>query len=275
VFNGTEADVKNGLRIALSVLLLAVVVVVFWLRPAPVSSPDAAPSGSSARESSAADAPEYKAVIEGAVPGEWTMDFDAALALAAETGLPLFLNFTGSDWCGWCRLMDKQVFSAGAWQAWARENLVLVWIDFPQDKRLVPEAFRRRNDVLLREFGVGGFPTFILLDPDGKTRLGQTGAERNVTPERFIATLEELLLVTDKSIAALRADMSPEDQARLDESRDALAHVRRKLEDWIQADPEQNEENLAIFNGMREEISHAEAELLGLLKTARDAASRP
>ncbi|HPJ57672.1 MAG TPA: hypothetical protein PLK81_08530, partial [Kiritimatiellia bacterium] len=92
---------------------------------------------------------------------------------------------------------------------------------------------------------------------------------------RFIATLEELLLVTDKSIAALRADMSPEDQARLDESRDALAHVRRKLEDWIQADPEQNEENLAIFNGMREEISHAEAELLGLLKTARDAASRP
>ena len=266
---------KNGLRIALSVLMLAVVVVVFWLRPAPAPSPEAAPSGSSARESSAGEAPEYKAAIEGAVPGEWTMDFDAALALAAETGLPLFLNFTGSDWCGWCRLMDKQVFSTGAWQAWARENLVLVWIDFPQDKRLVPEAFRRRNDVLLREFGVGGFPTFILLDADGKTRLGQTGAERNVTPERFIATLEELLLVTDKSIAALRADMSPEDQARLDESRDALAHVRRKLEDWIQADPEQNEENLAIFNGMREEISHAEAELLGLLKTARDAASRP
>lgn len=266
---------KNGLRIALSVLVLAVVVVVFWLRPAPAPSPEAAPSASSARESSAGDMPKYKAAVEGAVPGEWTMDFDAALALAAETGLPLFLNFTGSDWCGWCRLMDKQVFSTGAWKAWARENLVLVWIDFPQNKQLVPEAFRRRNDLLLREFGVGGFPTFILLDADGKTRLGQTGAERNITPERFIATLEELLLVTDKSIASLRAGMSPENQARLDESRDALAHVRRKLEDWIQADPEQNEENLAIFNRMREEIGHAESELLGLLNTARDAASRP
>ena len=264
---------KRGFRIALIVLIVAAAAYVVVFRPEPASGPDAA--SSAAETAKPADAPPYKAAVEGAVPGEWTMDFDAALALAAETGLPLFLNFTGSDWCGWCRLMDKQVFSTGAWKAWARENLVLVWIDFPQDKQLVPEAFRRRNDVLLREFGVGGFPTYILLDADGKTRLGQTGAERNVTPETFIATLENLLLVTDKSIAALRAGMTPEDQARLDESRDALAHVRRKLEDWIQTDPEQNEENLAIFNRMREEIGHAESELLGLLNTARDAASRP
>lgn len=264
---------KRGFRIALIVLIVAAAAYVVVFRPEPASGPDAA--SSAAETAKPADAPPYKAAIEGAVPGEWTMDFDAALALAAETGLPLFLNFTGSDWCGWCRLMDKQVFSTDAWKAWARENLVLVWIDFPQDKQLVPEAFRRRNDVLLREFGVGGFPTFILLDADGKTRLGQTGAERNVTPETFIATLENLLLVTDKSIATLRAGMTPEDQARLDESRDALAHVRRKLEDWIQTDPEQNEENLAIFNRMREEIGHAESELLGLLNTARDAASRP
>ena len=37
---------------------------------------------------------------DGATPGEWTMDFDAAKSLAADTGRPILLNFTGSDWCG-------------------------------------------------------------------------------------------------------------------------------------------------------------------------------
>lgn len=60
-----------------------------------------------------------KVQLEGAKVGEWTMDFDAAVKLAGEKNLPLILNFTGSDWCGWCKLMDESVFSKREWQKFA------------------------------------------------------------------------------------------------------------------------------------------------------------
>ena len=76
---------------------------------------------------------------EGAKVGHWTMDFDAAKKMAAEKNLPLMLNFTGSDWCGWCKLMDKNVFAEKEWQDYAGENALLVTLDFPKDKSIVPE----------------------------------------------------------------------------------------------------------------------------------------
>lgn len=206
---------------------------------------------------------------EGAAPGEWTQDVDAAKALAAESGLSLLLNFTGSDWCGWCRLMDKQVFAQEAWQAYAREHFVLVWLDFPQDKSLVPEAFVERNQDLMKQFEVGGFPTYVLLDSDGQTRLGQAGASRDVTPKSFIETLERILLVSEKSIAARREQMTDEQKTVLDDTQAAVAMARQKLDDWIAGDPEQTEENMALFTGMSEEIRHAEEALLQLLKDTK------
>ena len=212
----------------------------------------------------------------GAAPGEWTMDFDAARTLAAEQGLPILLNFTGSDWCGWCRLMERQVFSQDAWRQYAQKNLVLVWIDFPKDKSLVPEAFVERNAELMRQFEVGGFPTYYLLDSDGTTRLGQTGAERDATPQSFIAALENIRLTSDKSIAALKANMTEEQKAALDAARDARDLATRKLQDWVAAEPEQTDENDAVYASMRDEIERAEAAFLQLLKAAaQPAASAP
>lgn len=135
-----------------------------------------------------------KPATSGATPGEWTMDFDAAKKVAAEKKLPLFINFTGSDWCGWCKLMDASVFSKEAWKAYAKENLLLVWIDFPRDATLVPEQFKSRNETLQREFGVRGFPTYIVLESDATTSLGQLGASREATPETFIRGLRKLFL---------------------------------------------------------------------------------
>jgi thiol:disulfide interchange protein len=138
-------------------------------------------------------------VTKGAKAGEWTMDFDAAKTLAREKNLPILINFTGSDWCGWCKLMDKLVFSKPEWSAYATNSLVLVFIDFPRDKTLVPMHFVSRNEALSRQFGVEGYPTYILLATDGATRLGQLGASRNATPEAFIADIRKL---TDKAPAA-------------------------------------------------------------------------
>jgi thioredoxin-related protein len=206
---------------------------------------------------------------EGAAPGEWTMDFDAAKALSAETGLPMILNFTGSDWCGWCKIMDAQVFSQDAWMAHAKDHFVLVWIDFPRDKSLVPEKFVAANEALMQRFGVQGFPTYFIVDSDGETILGQAGASRDATPESFIADLDTAVLSSEKSIAALREKMSDEQKAQLDAARSAAKEATEKLQAWIETQPERTEENIALFNGMNEAIAAADAEVVRLLKAAR------
>jgi len=144
---------------------------------------------------------------EGAVPGQWTMDFDAACQVAAAKKLPIFINFTGSDWCGWCKLMDSKVFSQAPWQAYAKDRLLLVWIDFPQDKALVPEKFVARNQALAKQFGVEGYPAYILLDDDGKSLLGQLGADREVTPGGFMAQVREVLSNRPVEVEKLLAGM--------------------------------------------------------------------
>ena len=252
----------------IAAVLLVVLAAVCLMRPEAPPPSAAPPVEPPAVIPAPSPEPAYPAAVSGAVPGEWTMDFDAAKALAGETGLPLLLNFTGSDWCGWCRLMDRQVFSQEAWKAYAKEHFVLVWLDFPQNKALVPEAFAERNNRLLQEFEIGGFPTFILLDPDGQTRLGQAGASRDVNPERFIAALEDVLRASDKAIAALKEKLTDEQKTALDEAKADRDLARQKLADWIATDPEPSEENNALYESMRDEIERAEAMFMGLLKSA-------
>ena len=124
---------------------------------------------------------------DGARIGVWTQDYDAAVALAKTNNLPLMLNFTGSDWCGWCKLMDRQVFSKKEWEKWAKENLVLAFIDFPNDKSLVPKKYVARNGRLSDKYGVEGYPTFVVVDPESGESIGTLGASREATPEKFIS----------------------------------------------------------------------------------------
>ena len=105
---------------------------------------------------------------DGAVKGVWTMDYEAAVKAAKESQTPLFVLFTGSDWCKWCKVMDDQVFSKPEWQLYAKANLYLAYIDFPQDAKLVPEKYKERNEKLQREMEVDGYPTMILIDENGK-----------------------------------------------------------------------------------------------------------
>jgi thiol:disulfide interchange protein len=98
---------------------------------------------------------------DGYAPGQSTMDWDAALAYAKQNKLPVFVDFTGSDWCGWCKLMQANVFTKAAWTDWAKNRLVLVTIDFPNDKSIVPEKYRARNQELSDRFGIEGYPTYV------------------------------------------------------------------------------------------------------------------
>jgi hypothetical protein len=153
------------------------------------------------------------AATEGAELGAWTMDLEAAKALASKKELPILLNFSGSDWCGWCTLMEEQVFATPEWTAYASNALLMVLIDFPQDKSMVPNQFVQRNDSLNEQYGIEGFPTFVLLDSDGSTELGRLSASREATPTSFQAEIALLLKKSAAAQAALASKLDPEKKA--------------------------------------------------------------
>ena len=135
----------------------------------------------------------FEAMKKGVEPGKWTQDLTAATKYAKDNNLPIMMMFTGSDWCYWCKLMDKSVFSGNEFFNWAKDHLVLVAIDFPRDKTKVPVEFQKRNQELGRDFRVRGVPTYVFLKPDGKTEIGRLGAGKGKTPKSFIAEITKLL----------------------------------------------------------------------------------
>ena len=106
----------------------------------------------------------------------WTSDYAAAVKKAKAENKLVLLDFTGSDWCIWCKRIDADVFSKDSFKAYADKNLVLVTVDFPQGKPL-PAAVKAQNDALAKQYGVEGFPTLIVLDASGKVIFTQTGYE--------------------------------------------------------------------------------------------------
>jgi thioredoxin-related protein len=102
-----------------------------------------------------------------AFAGGWGDNYTEALATAAKENKKVLLDFTGSDWCGWCIKTKKEVFDQPQFKDFADKNLVLVEVDFPQRRTLSPEV-KKQNDALQEQYRVEGFPTLVLLDPQGK-----------------------------------------------------------------------------------------------------------
>ena len=200
--------------------------------------------------------------IKGAKPGVWTMDYDAALAAAKKNDCPIFLDFTGSDWCFWCKLMDRSVFSLAEWTDYAaKKGLYLVAIDFPRDASHIPAAYQTRNQKLQRKFQVSGYPTFIILDSDGKTRLGQLGASRNSTPKKFIKQVESVLRFRDKEIKQTIARLGKEKGARYQKTMQAFKAEKAKLEAWLKTRPQRTEENTAFYTNTVKKMNTLQKQL--------------
>ena len=120
----------------------------------------------------------------------WLTDFEAAREKAAEEEKPMLLDFNGSDWCGWCIKLKKEVFSQEAFQSYADEELILVDLDFPRNKPQSDEL-KAQNAALAEKYGVRGFPTIILLSPEGEI-IAKTGY-RPGGAEAYVEHLQELL----------------------------------------------------------------------------------
>jgi protein disulfide-isomerase len=118
---------------------------------------------------------------------DWTEDYSAGLAQAKKEHKLLVLDFTGSDWCVWCKRTDQEVFSTQKFKDFADQNLVLVRVDFPRAVAQ-SDAVKAQNAKLQDKYQVEGYPTLIVLDPDEKVVVKQVGY-REGGPDAFIAQL--------------------------------------------------------------------------------------
>ncbi|UDQ97088.1 thioredoxin fold domain-containing protein [Lentisphaerota bacterium WC36G] len=122
---------------------------------------------------------------------EWMTDYDKAVKKATTEGKYLLIDFSGSDWCGWCIKLDNEVFSKKEFKEYAKKNLVLYLADFPRSNTQSPKL-RKKNRELSDRFGVRGFPTVILLTPDGKTKVGKTGYRKG-GPKKYAEMLDKMI----------------------------------------------------------------------------------
>lgn len=137
-------------------------------------------------------AQEYQAENEG-----WLVNLEEAYALSKETNKPIMANFTGSDWCGWCKRLTASVFAKKEFETWADENVVLLELDYPRRKKL-PADIQQQNAGLQQAFKIKGYPSVWVFDLDkddeGKfsiSALGKTGYRATV--DEFTTDIEQML----------------------------------------------------------------------------------
>ncbi len=136
---------------------------------------------------------DYKAGQDG-----WLVNLEEAYNLSKKSGKPIMANFTGSDWCGWCKRLAAAVFDQPEFKKWADKNVVLLELDFPRRKE-VPMDIKQQNASLQRAFQVRGYPTVWIFEidrPAGSSEftvnpLGKTGYKPSV--EEFTSDVDRML----------------------------------------------------------------------------------
>jgi protein disulfide-isomerase len=119
----------------------------------------------------------------------WHENYAEALQLAKAQDKKVLVDFTGSDWCGWCIKLDGEIFSKEAFIEYAEENLILVKLDFPRKKEQ-SDDIKSQNQKLMGEYGVRGFPTIVVLNAGGH-EIGRLGYMRG-GPDGFVKAVKEL-----------------------------------------------------------------------------------
>ena len=127
----------------------------------------------------------------------WHTDVDKAINLSVQSGKPLFFFFTGSDWCGWCIKLQKEVFFLPEFKKWATKNVILVELDFPR-RTPISDDLKKQNRELANMFGVRGYPSVWLVTPtisDGKVNFNKLGSQGYVRggPSAWIAGANKIL----------------------------------------------------------------------------------
>ncbi len=123
----------------------------------------------------------------------WQTDFEKAKQIAREKHQLILLNFSGSDWCGPCIRMHKEIFGDTKFTAMADANLVLVNADFPRNKKNQPEKLiKKQNEALAEKYNPEGkFPFTVLLDANGKVLRSWDGLP-DVSDPQFASQIKSI-----------------------------------------------------------------------------------
>lgn len=111
---------------------------------------------------------------KSSTPPGFTDNLDEALATAKKEGKLVYVCFSGSDWCGWCKKLESEVFAQPEFVPAVEKDYVLVFIDSPSNKGVLTERAKKENPKLVKKYGIEGYPTALILDGDGK-KVGETG----------------------------------------------------------------------------------------------------
>ena len=113
-------------------------------------------------------AQEHKIATLEKVPVNWEETYKGALKKSKKEKKPVLIYFTGSDWCGPCKVLDKKLFHSEKFKALAEKDLILYEADSPRNKDLISSEKLDINNDLQRKFKVRSFPTLVFVNHKGK-----------------------------------------------------------------------------------------------------------
>ena len=121
---------------------------------------------------------------------DWENNLEQAITQAKKENKAVLVNFTGSDWCIWCKRLSTEVFQQKEFKDYANKSLVLVMLDFPRDNQQTPET-KNYNNGLAMKYGIQGFPTILIFNNQGKL-VAQTGYQPGGA-EKYIEHIKSYL----------------------------------------------------------------------------------
>lgn len=124
----------------------------------------------------------------------WLGNFDTAKTEAAQQHKLILISFSGSDWCGPCIRLRKEILESDAFENYASDHLVLVRADFPrQKKNQLSQEQVKLNDALADKYNPDGkFPYTLLVDDTGKVLFAWDGFP-NQTADQFVSQVDQIV----------------------------------------------------------------------------------
>lgn len=157
---------------------------------------------------------------------DWQTDFKAAKAKAKEDKKYMLVDFTGSDWCGWCIKLHDEVFSKEPFATEGPKRFVLVELDFPHEKKQ-SDAIKKQNEELSKKYKIEGFPSVLMMDSEGQV-IARTGY-REGGPESYLKFLAECSQAFD-TIVAMKAKLNKSEGLVRAKLLDGILEAYTKLE---------------------------------------------
>lgn len=197
-------------------------------------------------------------------PAGFTDDLDAAIEASKKSGKTVYAVFSGSDWCHWCKVLEKDYLSKKEFVDEASKSFELVYIDSPSDKTKLSEKAAKKNPDLVKKYGIRGFPTVKFIAADGSAS-DASRPGNGVAPMAYAESLAKELKyrpLVDKHIAPLKTEVSSAMRAGFEKFFKIGDPFSKKTEDEQRAAYADAQKNLgelvARMTELREKIAKVE-----------------